>query len=597
MNNFKKAMTKLFNHYQNYQYDQDLAMVPAHEVWKNQSLNIYFENNNYQTKTVSGKGIYQYVSFFVDTLDVKDVNISRIRFNQNEQMQSGFLLVKNPDDELLIRCAELIKLNLFNNIVIMPDGHLTKDNIVGFSARAKQDDNLVILPSIVGADIGCGVLSADFNHELFKDLSDEEIAKMFSALDQGVVNLIPAGQAAQHDLNQLKAGQFYQNSFDQSFFELVEKQVESFLKQTYFYHKLDPRAQVLLKNNIIANSATLGDGNHFIEINKSGSKSALKNNQKWTLNIHSGSRTFGGAIYQYYQKQAQAIIKSKREAFINANKEQVKNMKQLYNQQKISGQALNDWFANYKAQLASDNVAILKDKLAWEYFHDVQVGQNYGCFNRELMMLMIENYFAQHVIKNVNLLPIFNTNHYHNIHNSAFKIGNEIVLLKGTILGQVLDISATKDNIHPNHIPLNMRDGIIVTYPVYDYQSEHSGALFNYALPHGAGRYRSRSAFRKTDPDANLEQFQKQMVGVVSSCVNHDTIDESPKAYKNQNEIISQSKMLFNEFEIQQPVYAFKGHNQLPFKKQQRQIKRANGEYDHNYLKSCLKKQLSKTMS
>jgi len=78
---------------------------------------------------------------------------------------------------------------------------------------------------------------------------------------------------------------------------------------------------------------------------------------------------------------------------------------------------------------------------------------------------------------------------------------------------------------------------------------------WNYSAPHGAGRLMSRSKARET---LSIKQFEREMVGIYTSCVNMNTIDESPMAYKPMEEIMEQIQPTVDIQAVIRPVYNFK---------------------------------------
>ena len=48
------------------------------------------------------------------------------------------------------------------------------------------------------------------------------------------------------------------------------------------------------------------------------------------------------------------------------------------------------------------------------------------------------------------------------------------------------------------------------------------------------------------------------MKGIYTTCVNKDTIDESPMAYKNKDEVIANMLNSVDVVEIIKPIYNFK---------------------------------------
>ena len=55
-----------------------------------------------------------------------------------------------------------------------------------------------------------------------------------------------------------------------------------------------------------------------------------------------------------------------------------------------------------------------------------------------------------------------------------------------------------------------------------------------------------------------MEEFQKEMEGIYTTCVVPDTLDESPMAYKSMAEIIDQIEPTVEIVQRIRPVYNFK---------------------------------------
>ena len=77
-------------------------------------------------------------------------------------------------------------------------------------------------------------------------------------------------------------------------------------------------------------------------------------------------------------------------------------------------------------------------------------------------------------------------------------------------------------------IPMNMMNGSLLCVG-------KGNPEWNYSAPHGAGRIMSRTVARKT---ISIDDFKNSMNGIFTTCVNNDTIDEAPMAYKPMQEII-----------------------------------------------------------
>ena len=78
-------------------------------------------------------------------------------------------------------------------------------------------------------------------------------------------------------------------------------------------------------------------------------------------------------------------------------------------------------------------------------------------------------------------------------------------------------------------IPFNMHDGLIVA-------RGKGNKEWNCSAPHGAGRLLSRSEAKE---QIDMEEYREMMAGIYSTSVGIGTIDESPKAYKDTEEILN----------------------------------------------------------
>jgi RNA-splicing ligase RtcB len=213
------------------------------------------------------------------------------------------------------------------------------------------------------------------------------------------------------------------------------------------------------------------------------------------LVVHSGSRKFGLDIATYHQQRAKALMK---EMFIG----------DAYRQLEF----------------------LPIDKGGQEYLADMSIAQDYARINRWYMArLMGEDYFG---IDLRDTERIMTTHNYINFQDN--------IVRKGAI-------SAHKGESVV--IPLNMRDGSIVA-------TGKGNSKWNFSAPHGAGRILSR---KKAKAQLSVEKFEEEMEGVWTSCINKDTLDESPMAYKDKQiilDIIDETASV--EF-IMKPIYNFKG--------------------------------------
>ena len=55
-----------------------------------------------------------------------------------------------------------------------------------------------------------------------------------------------------------------------------------------------------------------------------------------------------------------------------------------------------------------------------------------------------------------------------------------------------------------------------------------------------------------------MEEYEKQMAGIYTTCVNNATLDESPMAYKNMADIVTNIKPTADIIAHIKPIYNFK---------------------------------------
>lgn len=166
-----------------------------------------------------------------------------------------------------------------------------------------------------------------------------------------------------------------------------------------------------------------------------------------------------------------------------------------------------------------------------DYLFDMRIAQEWASANRWAICNIIHDGIFE------LMDTYYNCHEYESVHN-YFDFSDRTVR-KGAISAE-----HDEDVI----IPFNMRDGIIV--------GRGKGIdEWNCSAPHGAGRVLSRSQAKK---QVSLEDFKNAMEGVYSTSINESTLDESPFAYKNAEEI---KTAIENTVEIEswfKPVYNFK---------------------------------------
>lgn len=145
------------------------------------------------------------------------------------------------------------------NITIMPDCHAGKGAVVGFTMPLSD----VVIPNIIGVDIGCGMASV----RLPGKIAD------FSELDAVIKTRVPSGFAVRNTPTCLEPA--------------FEDELRSWVAVVSADYA-----------RVVRSIGSLGGGNHFIEVGECAGAN-------W-LTVHTGSRNFGLRIAGYYQELARA---------------------------------------------------------------------------------------------------------------------------------------------------------------------------------------------------------------------------------------------------------------------------------------------------
>ncbi|MDR0568824.1 MAG: RtcB family protein [Spirochaetaceae bacterium] len=262
---------------------------------------------------------------------------------------------------------------------------------------------------------------------------------------------------------------------------------------------------------------TLGGGNHFIEADRDGENNLY-------LVIHSGSRHLGNEIAGYYQE----------EAWRQLNKNRKKDIAEYIAQLKSQGyeKEIQRRLGEIKDQVITEippELAYLSGELFRDYINDMKVTQRFALLNRKAMMSVIMN--GLQIPENTEY-ECFST-----IHN--YLDTDAMILRKGAVSAQKGEKLI---------VPINMRDGSIIAEGL-------GNPDWNYSSPHGAGRIMSR---KKAFAVLKLADYEKEMTGVYSTSVNKKTLDESPMAYKNMDDIIAGIAPAARILNIIKPVYNYK---------------------------------------
>ena len=267
---------------------------------------------------------------------------------------------------------------------------------------------------------------------------------------------------------------------------------------------------------------TLGGGNHFIEIEKT------QRDVKYMI-IHTGSRNLGKQVANYYQDMAIDLHKGKQEYF--QKRDEMIAQYKAEGRRKELQQALKTIVWTQKKLEIPEELCFLYGEYMEQYLHDIAICQQFAKENRELI--------AQKIMEAMSWEP---QEVFHTVHN--YIDVKENIVRKGAI-------SAKKGE--KVLIPINMKDGSILAIG-------KGNAEWNYSAPHGAGRLYSRSQAKE---QFTLQQYQKEMEGIYSTCVTEKTLDESPMAYKKLEDIVNAVQQTVDVIEVMKPIYNFKAEKYI----------------------------------
>ena len=222
------------------------------------------------------------------------------------------------------------------------------------------------------------------------------------------------------------------------------------------------------------------------------------------LVIHSGSRHLGMEVADYYLRTGQKEMQMKKQGY------------------------------------ASYEMTCLSGELMENYLHDIKIIQEFARLNRDAIIDSIVNGMKWKIEDTFTC-----------IHNYVDFTGvddrnsdeDKPILRKGAISAREGERVI---------IPINMRDGIILGTGL-------GNPEWNYSAPHGAGRIYKRSEVAEHH---TVSDFKKAMDGIYSICINKDTLDESPFAYRGIDDIAAVIKDTVKIDKIIKPVYNYKAGGQ-----------------------------------
>lgn len=403
---------------------------------------------------------------------------------------SVFAPEEDIDDALRTQIYDIVnsKAFAFQRVAVMPDASPGSSGVVGLSATISKFVN----PSHIGVDAGCTISMMildkpvpeekypEFEHRIRLDVPMGTDINEHSVVDEKEFFRYLSREFS-------KAKQYWPEYLSGLPSKVTEKWISEQLKriridEATFYKSLN----------------SLGGGNHMLEYGEAVSPETGEVVPGFT--VHTGSRNFGTKMCRYWEGVAAMPITKQRQAEI---KEDVSrtffgNKKEL--KAEIARRIEEEKSTHITGYLSGENLMA--------YLCDLCFAQCYAKYNHELIQESVEDILLKYGIKTVR--KIFTMHNYIDLENK--------VLHKSSIR------SGKGEEIL---VAFNMRDGVALCEGLGNTDWLESCA-------HGSGRKMSRNQAKQ---HISVDDFKETMKDVYSTSVGYGTIDESPMAYKDTEQI------------------------------------------------------------
>lgn len=395
------------------------------------------------------------------------------------------------EDGVIEQLKEIVNCPAFKDqqVRCMPDVHVGAAGPCGLVATIGEWVN----PQHVGVDIGCEVSMVFLNKKI-----PEFLYKEFEAR---VKESVKFGQTIHSEckVDKLEFVKFIQEGFDtyrgiwpDKLYELPKVVTIEYINsvisrvginEEYFWRSL----------------GTVGSGNHYWEYSEGVEDNACH----YAYSVHCGSRNFGLKVCHYWTKLAErGLSKSEIKSITDAFKVEYSN---THSSMEGFSEALKEKLDLEKSKKIP---GYLTGDLLRGYLCDMCFAQLYAKFNHITIEKIVNEILGQygiHQIDRISCTHNFIDLEDHTLRKSAIRSYKGERLL----------------------LPFNMKSGTAVC------EGKSNTEWLN-GCAHGAGRKMSRTMAKSK---ISLEEFKLSMEGVYSTTVCESTIDESPMAYKDTDEI------------------------------------------------------------
>lgn len=406
---------------------------------------------------------------------------------------SALVTNDNIEQEAIQQIYDTVNCKAYKDqkIVIQPDSHCGKGSVIGFCSMVGNYIN----PCTVGVDIGCQISMqlydkpipedkyADFNHKVLKD-----IGWGFNTSPKKVYEDKEFYKFLSTEFR--KAKSMHPEIFNELPDTVTEEWINKFLKRI----GMDTRTFYYSINSC-------GGGNHYCEYDVN-EEAGL-----YGVTVHCGSRNLGVKICKYWENIAKGGALSKSQL-----KDITKEFKAAYKSTHTNMRDFKEALDAHLAEQTKDHIeGFLSGNNMNGYFRDMLVAMAYAKFNHLMIHKTIDDIMLKYGCKKTKSIT--------SIHNYVDFNEDVPIIRKGAIRSYIGEEML---------VPFNMRDGVAIC------EGKSNEEWLN-SCAHGAGRKMSRG---KAKSNLSMEEFTDTMKNVYSTTVCKGTLDESPMAYKDTNEIV-----------------------------------------------------------
>jgi RNA-splicing ligase RtcB len=395
------------------------------------------------------------------------------------------------EDGVIQQVKDIVNCPAFKDQLVrcMPDVHVGASGPCGLVATIGEYVN----PEHVGVDIGCEVSMVFLNKKLPLSL--------YADFESKVKDQVKFGQTI-HSTSVVDRNEFIkfvQDGFRK--YRLVWPEMLNNLPKNVDYKYISNVINRVGINEdyFWCSLGTVGGGNHYWEYNECNDN----NEEHYAYSVHCGSRNFGLKVCKYWTKLSESGLSKN-------------DIHKLTESLKIEYKSKHDSMNGFEKFL-KDSIDLAKSKkitgylsgdLLQGYLCDMCLAQLYAQFNHLTIEKIVNGILAEYDIYPIDRISC--THNFIDLHDHTLR-KSAIRSYKGERL----------------LVPFNMKSGTAVCVG-------KSNQDWLNGCAHGAGRKMSRTMAKSK---ISLEEFKLSMKGVYSTTVCESTIDESPMAYKDTDEI------------------------------------------------------------